>query len=555
MTELERSLTLCELEIDALNTLARLYQLKLGGDLEGMEALAPGSTAHLRGRLGGPATFVMEPVASPILSLSDDGGSATAFWQTPGLWCLDGPQGLTSGFQFVTRRATMTRAENRWVFVELAEDAMPDRPLPRPLRLPQGPAAHPVEADVLKFRDTSAIRDLMGALSLFWNAGQYADVLSLFSGGDHMTLEDDRVGVYRGPQAVASYFDALSRSTVCRMLPLCSQLIEIDPDRSRAEGMWYSTGHTGDWWDFSKLAASFVLVDGLWRVETLKLIEEMAAPDGESWADVAARLGSRPAEASFPAPTEPSTTHYPYRVDTTSDLTVWPPAPAPLPGPLADHPLALRARRLVDYLEVCKLMARYSFLHYGGKHEPTYEFFTRRPDVRCELGPVGVYEGPDKVYDFFVAQHAGGDRPGVRRMHPVALPMVEIAGDGKTARGLWLTPGIEGDATDPTWAAWYYDSYANDFIKDPEGWKWWHFHLVEEIHADYGYSFEEWAAMPHMTYEEITAEDEAAGIYHAKATRGPTFFSMYDHTRRPHVQVALPAPYHSWADITPDMEY
>jgi hypothetical protein len=66
-------------------------------------------------------------------------------------------------------------------------------------------------------------------------------------------------------------------------------------------------------------------------------------------------------------------------------------------------------------------------------------------------------------------------------MHTNLLPVIEIAGDGKTAKGLWYSIGLnvrpaiaaDGKATIST--HWAPEKYAVDFIKENGKWKIWHF--------------------------------------------------------------------------------
>ncbi len=65
-------------------------------------------------------------------------------------------------------------------------------------------------------------------------------------------------------------------------------------------------------------------------------------------------------------------------------------------------------------------------------------------------------------------------------MHTQETPVIEVAGDGKTAKGIWYSIGLavrgsvaEGGSTS-TNTQWMWEKYAVDFIKEDGKWKIWH---------------------------------------------------------------------------------
>jgi hypothetical protein len=65
-------------------------------------------------------------------------------------------------------------------------------------------------------------------------------------------------------------------------------------------------------------------------------------------------------------------------------------------------------------------------------------------------------------------------------MHTQETPVIEVAGDGKTAKGLWYSIGIgvrasvKNDGTYTKSTEWMWEKYAVDFIKEDGKWKIWH---------------------------------------------------------------------------------
>jgi len=64
-------------------------------------------------------------------------------------------------------------------------------------------------------------------------------------------------------------------------------------------------------------------------------------------------------------------------------------------------------------------------------------------------------------------------------MHTSTTPVIEVAGDGKTAKGIWyspgvgLTPHVSGDSVQ-VGSIFFWEKYAGDFVKENGQWKIWH---------------------------------------------------------------------------------
>jgi hypothetical protein len=64
-------------------------------------------------------------------------------------------------------------------------------------------------------------------------------------------------------------------------------------------------------------------------------------------------------------------------------------------------------------------------------------------------------------------------------MHTNTTPVIEVAGDGKTAKGIWYSPGmglnphVQGDGVS-VGSTFFWEKYGADFIKEDGVWKMWH---------------------------------------------------------------------------------
>jgi len=156
--------------------------------------------------------------------------------------------------------------------------------------------------------------------------------------------------------------------------------------------------------------------------------------------------------------------------------------------------------RVWDGMEIKNLVGRHAYGHAYDMHEKELkEYWVQEPENRktASFGQNWGYQvGMDVIWKNYVdlnttmrqddldalcaadssientpANHAIGSM----LMHTLTTPYVEVAGDGKTAQGMWYSPGVIANATpDGVESLWMYEKYAVDFIREKDGWKIWH---------------------------------------------------------------------------------
>jgi hypothetical protein len=107
--------------------------------------------------------------------------------------------------------------------------------------------------------------------------------------------------------------------------------------------------------------------------------------------------------------------------------------------------------------------------------EATSLFALKTPDVRVEM-LWGTYDGPESVMRWRRSEgHGKPPRKGIFPLHCTATPIVEVAKDGETARGLWLMIGADTvkEPNGKVQAYWAAGGFAMDFIKEDGEWKIW----------------------------------------------------------------------------------
>lgn len=191
--------------------------------------------------------------------------------------------------------------------------------------------------------------------------------------------------------------------------------------------------------------------------------------------------------------------------DTTTEVSV-----AELAAELAalrQEVVAARAlaQRAEDRGQVENLFNRYMYLHNAFQDEEIIPLWVKEgtPGIRARYTNAGQYTTWESVTRY----HRGRPSPeGKLILHATTTPVIEIAGDGETAKGVWLMAGTESGLTDPevaagfadmdfyspgevlgkkVWAHWVWCKYAIDFLKQDGEWKFWKFRCYELARAPF----------------------------------------------------------------------
>jgi hypothetical protein len=143
--------------------------------------------------------------------------------------------------------------------------------------------------------------------------------------------------------------------------------------------------------------------------------------------------------------------------------------------------LELELERAKAYQEIQNLFGRYMYLHEATRNTDCAELFAKdAPGVSVEFHQMGVFNGSEGIRKLY-EETMGGNRKGMPGMlveHTLTTPVIEIAHDGKTAKGIWISPGHETFVRDGrAQANWMWSKYALDFVKEGGTWKIWHYQV------------------------------------------------------------------------------
>ena len=153
--------------------------------------------------------------------------------------------------------------------------------------------------------------------------------------------------------------------------------------------------------------------------------------------------------------------------------------------------LEARITRVEDILEIWKLQSKYSHYHHMCYWDKIPDLFAQKtPGVTVEVSDSGVFEGIEGVREFYASPEGPhklmSSKPGWIGLHMTVNPVIEISKDGKTAKGLWHSPGLLMGPYKEKWVPlWVYGKYANDYVKEDGKWKFWHFHFYLTFRCPY----------------------------------------------------------------------
>lgn len=166
------------------------------------------------------------------------------------------------------------------------------------------------------------------------------------------------------------------------------------------------------------------------------------------------------------------------------------------------RPTISDAERAMAVIEVQNCMSKHAYYHQVGQHlEEMEDIWVKEDGAYAKTAHWGGYQGIELLKEYYgyynlenkkkaleeiskvsevenVPENIGAGNEYV--IHMQTTPVIEIAGDGKTAKGIWYTPGIAIrvviiDGKPEVSGTWMFEKYAVDFAKEDGKWKIWHF--------------------------------------------------------------------------------
>jgi hypothetical protein len=161
-------------------------------------------------------------------------------------------------------------------------------------------------------------------------------------------------------------------------------------------------------------------------------------------------------------------------------------------------------QRQQDYIEIQNLMSLRAYLHSAGRQDKEVELYAqRREDVSFGINE-GYRVGLQNIRAAYVERFAQTRQVQLERMtqlfpqiksapenigvgtfvvHNLTTPIIQVAEDGKTAKGMWYTPAALAsvDSSGKFHGTWTWEKYAVDFVKEDSNWKFWHILVLTDF--------------------------------------------------------------------------
>jgi hypothetical protein len=131
--------------------------------------------------------------------------------------------------------------------------------------------------------------------------------------------------------------------------------------------------------------------------------------------------------------------------------------------------LERETQRLEDVRAIKRLQRAFGYYFDAGDWDQMADLFAA--DGSIEMGLDGVYVGQARVRQYLHALGRGhqGLAPGELHEHLQLQPVIDLAADGRTAKGRWRDLILQGQYHER--AEWGEGPYENEYVKDHGVWK------------------------------------------------------------------------------------
>lgn len=215
------------------------------------------------------------------------------------------------------------------------------------------------------------------------------------------------------------------------------------------------------------------------------------------------------------------------------------------------------------------LMVRFFSQDYLMRREnKMYDTYWSKADDVCLGGNNGYYQGAAAVQAYYQgladrtaleskliqqkyaaqvgnlsAEEAYG--MGIMDMKSLVAPVIEIAADGATAKGIWTIHGMNTKLTAAGQVSYWERAYvAGDFVWEDGAWKVWHLLYVQDLDAPSGTN---WAS-PAPEYPADPAYAALAAFRFPEPNVKMTVYETYSAARPFYAPPAYPEPYETFAE-------
>ena len=229
-----------------------------------------------------------------------------------------------------------------------------------------------------------------------------------------------------------------------------------------------------------------------------------------------------------------------------------------------------KVQRALDYQEVQNVASLHEYYHAVFWHKEEYEnIWAKKAEDISWTNNSEKYEGRESFKRFYVdaaefMKKMGLEaihkmRPeievkpenygtGLLTCHTLTTPVIQIAGDGKTAKGIWMSWGhLTSPGEGKMERTWAYEKYGIDFIKEDGEWKIWHLHTYVDFYSPVDGDWTNPATnMASNKERSDAAPSEDRGPF--RPDKRGVFYIGYSPTTIPKMEPKPPVPYYTFSE-------
>jgi hypothetical protein len=225
------------------------------------------------------------------------------------------------------------------------------------------------------------------------------------------------------------------------------------------------------------------------------------------------------------------------------------------------------AKRFIDQREIQNVMGKYVFTTMICRHADVVGRFWAKADGAVLGLNDGWYIGREDIDGYYKSVSANTEKKtglmkklfpkefearsdeeafgaGVMCPKPITTPVIEVAADGNTAKGLWQVMGVDSDITarGPV-SIWRWGYMAADFVLEGDEWKVWHLQMFDDLIAPVGSS---WAS--DADYPILPDFEELASLTVESPTLSCSLYTAYHPERLFTAPPEIPQPYDTFVE-------
>lgn len=227
---------------------------------------------------------------------------------------------------------------------------------------------------------------------------------------------------------------------------------------------------------------------------------------------------------------------------------------------------AQKVQRLSDVADIMNVTSAHEYYHGAAMHrEELDNIWSKRDDISW-TNNTDKYNNRKSLYNFYAENLKNFPLKGALWYHMLTTPYVEVAGDGKTAKAIFMSFGNVSGSTEPGQGAaqWTQEKYAMDLVKENGEWKIWHLRTYVDYYSNTKGSWinpnDNIAAIdtmalqdknPDGTFKAGVQKEANMSFEMVRPDEKKLFYPAYTLDRMPQYNPAIPKAYCTFSEVQP----